>query len=211
MFISDKRLTLGQAAERAGVHEKTLQKLDRSGRLPATGRTATGRRWYSEADIDNYFGIPATPAAERIPIVYCRVSNSAQRPDLENQKRVLGDFCAARGLVDVEWISEIGGGLNFERPKFLVLMERIERREISHLIIAHKDRLVRFGYVWFARFCKQHGCEILVLNNETLSPEPEMVEDLMTIVDCFSSRLDGLGNYKKSLKLALGESDHKKA
>ena len=190
------------------MHEKTLQKLDRNGKLPATGRTSTGRRWYSEADIDSYFGVPATPAEDRIPVLYCRVSSAAQRPDLENQKRVLGDFCAARGLDNLEWITEIGGGLNFERPKFLALMDRIERREISHLVIAHKDRLTRFGYVWFARFCKMHGCEILVLNNETLSPEREMVEDLMTIVHCFSSRLDGLRNYKKSLKLALTESGH---
>ena len=190
------------------MHEKTLQKLDRNGKPPATGRTSTGRRWYSEADIDNYFGVSATPAEDRVPVLYCRVSSAAQRPDLENQKRVLGDFCAARGLVNLEWITEIGGGLNFERPKFLALMDRIEQREISHLVIAHKDRLTRFGYVWFTRFCKMHSCEILVLNNETLSPEREMVEDLMTIVHCFSSRLYGLRNYKKSLKLALTESGH---
>jgi predicted site-specific integrase-resolvase len=30
-----------------------------------------------------------------------------------------------------------------------------------------------------------------------------MVEDLMTIVHCFSSRLYGLRNYKKALKDAL--------
>jgi putative resolvase len=60
------------------------------------------------------------------------------------------------------------------------------------------------------RFCKQHGYEILALNNETLSTEREMVEDLMTIVHCFSRRLYGLRNYKKSLKLALVESDNKK-
>jgi predicted site-specific integrase-resolvase len=43
----------------------------------------------------------------------------------------------------------------------------------------------------------------MVLNNETLSPEREMVEDLMTIVHCFSSRLSGLRNYRKSLETAL--------
>jgi len=30
-----------------------------------------------------------------------------------------------------------------------------------------------------------------------------MVEDLMTIVHCFSSRLYGLRNYRKTLKAAL--------
>ena len=46
---------------------------------------------------------------------------------------------------------------------------------------------------------------LLVMNTESLSPEQEMVEDLMTIVHCFSSRLYGLRNYRKSLKQALAD------
>jgi predicted site-specific integrase-resolvase len=51
--------------------------------------------------------------------------------------------------------------------------------------------------------CTEQGTELLVLNNEQLSPEPEMVQDLLTIVDCFSARLYGLGNYRKKLNAAL--------
>jgi predicted site-specific integrase-resolvase len=36
-----------------------------------------------------------------------------------------------------------------------------------------------------------------------MSPEQEMVQDLMTIVHCFSARLYGLRNYKKALQEAL--------
>jgi putative resolvase len=73
------------------------------------------------------------------------------------------------------------------------------------LIIAHKDRLVRFGLQWYQRFYAEHGTELLVLNNEQLSPEQEMVEDLLTIVHCFSARLHGLRNYRKNLREALAE------
>jgi predicted site-specific integrase-resolvase len=201
--MSEDRLTTGQAAKHLGMHVKTLQQLDRTGKLHASGRTESGRRWYSKADLDAYFGVKPAPRETRCPLAYCRVSSAAQRPDLANQKRVLGEFCAARGLTDVEWVEEIGGGLNFERSRFLALMDRIERREISHLVLAHKDRLTRFGFQWFSRFAKAHGCEVMVLNNETLSPEREMVEDLMTIVHCFSSRLYGLRNCRKSLETAL--------
>jgi predicted site-specific integrase-resolvase len=48
--------------------------------------------------------------------------------------------------------------------------------------------------------------EIIILNQEKLSPEAEMVQDLMTIIHCFSSRLYGLRNYKKQLKKALNDS-----
>ena len=44
---------------------------------------------------------------------------------------------------------------------------------------------------------------LLVLNNETLSPEQKMVQDLMTIVHCFSCRLYGLRTDKKKRDEAL--------
>ncbi len=89
-------------------------------------------------------------------------------------------------------------------------MDAVERREVATLVIAHKDRLTRFGYAWFSRLCTNHGCELLVLNNEQLSPEREMVEDLMTIVHCFSARLYGLRHYKKTLTAALKAGHHAK-
>jgi len=42
---------------------------------------------------------------------------------------------------------------------------------------------------------------------ERLSPEQEMVPDLMRIVHCFSSRLDGLRDYRRRLRAAL-EGSH---
>jgi putative resolvase len=74
---------------------------------------------------------------------------------------------------------------------------------LATLILAHRDRLTRFGFEWFEHYAQTHGCEILVLNQERLSPEQEMVQDLMTIVHCFSSRLYGLRNYRKKLNEAL--------
>jgi len=60
-------------------------------------------------------------------------------------------------------------------------MDEIGRREVKTLILAHKDRLARFGFEWFEHFAVLHNCEVLVLNQERLSPEQEMVQDLMTI------------------------------
>lgn len=128
-------------------------------------------------------------------VAYCRVSSAAQKPDLANQRKVLEEFVVAQGLANVEFVEEIGGGLNFKRKRFLALTDEIGRREIKTLILAHRDRLTRFGFEWFEHFAKINGCELLVLNQERLSPEPEMVQDLMTIVNCFSSRLYGLRNY----------------
>ena len=96
--------------------------------------------------------------------------------------------------------------MNFKRKKFLALMDEVGRGEIKALILAHRDRLTRFGYEWFEHYAQSHGCEILVLNQERLSPEQEMVQDLMTITHCFSARLYGLRNYRKKLDEALNAS-----
>ena len=68
-------------------------------------------------------------------------------------------------------MQEIGGGMNFKRKKFLSLMSRIQTGEINKLLIAHKDRLVRFGFDYFDFMAKDNGCEIVVVNQESLSPQ----------------------------------------
>lgn len=194
-------LTTGQAAAYLKRHPKTLQGWDRDGLLPAQ-RTVTGRRFWPKEDLDRYLGKTSTVHVRSI-VAYCRVSSQAQRPDLKNQRSVLEDFCAIRGFANVEYVLEIGGGLNFKRKEFLSIVDRVVGGGISHLVVAHKDRLTRFGFDLLKHLCDEHGCEVLVLDQEKLSPEREMVEDLMTIVHCFSSRLYGLRNYRKSLKDAL--------
>lgn len=85
----------------------------------------------------------------------------------------------------------------------LDLTDAIGRRQVGTLVLAHRDRLIRFGFEWFEHFATTNGCEILVLNQERLSPEQEIVQDMMTIVHGFSSRLDGLRNYRRQLDAAL--------
>lgn len=87
------------------------------------------------------------------------------------------------------------------------IVDRVIRGELSTLVIAHKDRLVRFGYELLAHLSETHDCQIGVLNTESLSPEQEMVQDLMTIVHCFSSRLDGLRNDREAIQKALQDGE----
>ena len=199
----ERTLTSHEVAHLLGVNIKTIQRWDREGRLKPAGRTATGRRYYTEDQILAFrHQRPRVPYARKI-VAYCRVSSQSQRPDLRNQRLALEQFCTARGLANVEFIEEVGGGMNFRRKRFLAVMDAVDAGEIGTVILAHKDRLTRFGYEWFERFCQQHGCEILVLNQEHLSPEQELVQDLLTITHVFSARLYGLRNYRKCLKEAI--------
>lgn len=192
-----------QFANLIGVSVNTLQRWDRQGRLKPQ-RTPGNRRLYT----DEHLALVgrASRLKGRITAAYARVSSPAQKPDLDNQVRVLEQFCAANGWVVDEWIKEIGGGLNFNRRHFLRTLDGVIHGRIQRLIVAHRDRLCRFGFEMVEHLCRTHACDLVVMNQESLSPEQEMVQDMLSIVHCFSARLYGLRNYRKSLRQAL-ESD----
>ncbi|MFN9708253.1 MAG: recombinase family protein [Burkholderiales bacterium] len=136
-------MSTGKAANLLGVSVKTLQRWERKARLIPIARTDSNRRLYTEAQIREFIGLRHVESEPTRLVAYCRVSSAAQKPDLAHQRKVLEKFVMAKGLSNVEFIEEVGGGLDFKRKRFLV------------------------------------------------SPEQEMVQDLMTIVHCFSSRLYG--------------------
>ena len=181
-------------AKMVGRVVPTLQRWDNEGRLKAH-RTPTNRRYYTHDQFLEYIG---QKAADKKIIAYCRISGkSGQSKDLKHQREAVEAFCLAAGKPLDEVVEDVGSGLNYKRKNFLVLMDQVEQGKISEIIVAHRDRLVRFGYEWFERFCDQHGCKITVINNQSLSPEEEVTKDLMIIIHCFSSRLYGLRRYKK--------------
>ena len=184
-----------------GVAVKTLQRWDREGKLNPT-RTPGNRRVYTDDHVAQATGL-VRKQIDRKTVAYMRVSSPAQKPDLENQYTNLQQFCVASGVSVDEWVKEIGGGLNFNRPKFLRIVDSIIAGQVECLVIAHKDRLVRFGYELIEHLCQRYGCKLIVMNVESLSPEQEMIQDMLAIVHCFSSRLYGLRNYKKALRKAL--------
>jgi putative resolvase len=189
-----------------GRTTSTLQRWDREGRLKAH-RTPTNRRYYTHDQYLEYIGQKADKDQRRM--VYYRVSSSGQKDDLESQREALEQFCIAAGKPVDQWLKDIGSGLNYQRKNFTALMDMVERGEVSEIVIAHKDRLVRFGYEWFERFCDNHGTEITVMNIESLSPEEEVTKDLLSIIHCFSSRLDGLRRYKKKItEMVKANEDH---
>ena len=183
------------------IHRAASEGLGPRWRAASEG-TATGRRYWLKRDLNRFLGRTSAEVPKRT-VACCRVSSQAQRPDLKNQRRIVEEFCVAKGIANVEFIEEIGGGLNFKRPKFLALVDPVISAEISRLILAHKDRLARFGFDLLKHLCSKRGCQLLVLNTEQVSPEQELVQDLMAITHCFSSRLYGLRNYRKALKDAL--------
>ena len=184
-------------AELLGVSVKTLQRWDREGTLTAN-RTPTNRRYYTYKQYLEFKGITEDDA--RKVVLYARVSTKNQKDDLQNQTAFLRQFCNARGMIVDQCIEEYGSGLNYNRKKWNELLNEVMEQKIKTIVITHRDRFVRFGYDWFEKFCTKFNTTIVVVNNESLSPQEELVQDIVSILHAFSCRLYGLRKYKKQIE-----------
>lgn len=189
---------IGEFAERVGKSTSTIRRWEREGRIVAK-RSAGGQRYFDDSDVRLALRIDV-PGKKRLTVVYCRVSSASQKDDLESQRAAMETFCLGAGIAVDEWVAEIGGGMNFHRKKFTNIIDRISDGEIGHLVVAHKDRLTRFGFDMVDHIAERSGCRITVANTESLSPQEELVNDLLSIVHTFSCRLYGLRRYEKQMK-----------
>ncbi|BAZ14026.1 resolvase domain protein [Calothrix sp. NIES-4071] len=182
-------LTPQQVYKQYGFHPKTLADWADAGKVEFI-RSPGGHRRYSQQSIENI----KTGSDNRDIILYARVSTSQQKPELENQIKYLG-----LNFPNTQCVYEIGSGMNFKRKKFISLMESVAKNEVKEIVIAHKDRLIRFGFEFIEWFCSLHNCQITVLNNTNSSPQAELMQDFVSIVHCFSSRLYFLRKYEKQI------------
>ena len=183
-----------KTAERLGLHPNTLRTYADQGKIPHY-RNAAGQRLY---DVDAYLrgSIPAET------VCYCRVSSAKQRDDLQRQVALMRErYPYARIVTDV------GGGLNFRRKGLVALLERLHRGDKLCIVVAHRDRLARFGFELIRWMAEQNGGEIVVLGNTDYSPEQELTEDILAILHTFSCRLHGLRRYRNAIQADTGLSD----
>jgi len=199
--IINKYYRIHEFAERLGRSVQTIRRWEREGKLTAK-RLPSGQRYFDESDVRALLGHAPD---KKSTVVYCRVSSAGQKDDLASQVAAMETYCRAAAIPVDEWIQEIGGGMNFKRKRFLALIDRIQRGEIKTLLVAHKDRLLRFGFDLFSHIAAANGCKIVVVNQESMSPQQEMVEDLMAIVHTFGCRLYGMRKYKSELRADFPE------
>jgi len=181
-------VTSREACKILSVSDKTLRNWDAAGKIQVV-RTPTNHRRY---DIDSFF---KSGIDNRYTALYCRVSSPKQRGDLDRQIDYL------QGLhPQGQSFKDIGGGLNFKRKGLLTLLGQVMSGDVKQVVVCHQDRLARFGVDLIRWVCEQNDCQLVVLSRTDLSPERELVEDILAILHCFSCRLYGLRKYKSTIK-----------
>lgn len=185
-------------AELIGVSVKTLQRWDNDNKLKAY-RTPTNRRYYTYEQYLKYTGKTDVNDKRKI-VIYTRVSTSNQKEDLKNQVEFLRQYANAKGIIVDEVIEDYGSGLNYNRKKWNKLIDECMENKVKTIIISHKDRFIRFGYDWFERFLSKFEVSFIIVNNKSLSPQEELVQDIISILHIFSCRIYGLRKYKNKIR-----------
>ena len=185
-----KRLvTIGEASEVLGVSISTLRRWDKTGRLEPE-KTTSGHRRYDISKLKPEM-FRAAQQENRKTIAYARVSSHDQKDDLERQKQVLELYCARQGWT-FEIISDLGSGMNYHKKGLKRLLNDILSERIGRLVIAHKDRLLRFGAELIFAICEAKQVEVVILNQgEDATFEEDLAKDVLEIITVFSARLYG--------------------
>lgn len=144
---------------------------------------------------------------ERIKICYCRVSSNKQKEDLERQIKYM-----KKKFPTYTVIHDIGSGLNYKRKGLQEIMEKAINGEIEELVIAYKDRLTRFGYEmieWL--ISKYSNGKIIVINkSEEETPVEELTKDIVSIMNVYVAKVNGLRKYKTHIKEEIEKNKKKK-
>jgi len=87
---------------------------------------------------------------------------------------------------------EVGSGLNDKRVKLLQIMKLAEEHKISRIVVEHSDRLIRFNKNLLIKYFESHSV-LVEWANEILpqSFEAELVEDMLSLIASFSSKIYG--------------------
>ena len=178
-----------ETSEILGISIDRLRRLAENGTI-STIRTPGGQRRY---DVQGY--LDAQTETDITTLGYCRVSGKGQAEALASQVA-----CVQKQYPEAEIIRDFGSGINFKRKGLISLLERVLRGDKLRVVVAHRDRLARFGSEVIQFLVEQNGGEVVVLDQTVCSPEQELTEDLLTILDVFSRRLSGLRRYRDQIK-----------
>ncbi len=178
-----------KAGELLDYTPEHLRRLARAGKIDYI-RTKGGQRRYNVQAF-----IESKSESTLTTVCYCRVSSSQQQDALERQVAYLRSI-----YPDAEIVREIGSGLNFKRKGLKTLLDRLHRGDKLQVVVAHRDRLARFGIEIIQHLVEQNGGELVVLNHKSDSPKSELTQDLIAILHVFSRRMHGLRKYCDQIK-----------
>lgn len=205
----ERYITIGRAANMLGLDPQTVRKMVDSQKI-AGFKTPSGQRRVDKQDIrrfcNNLLPDQEIRIRERQNFLYTRVSTKKQLGDLSRQI----EYVRRPEYSEYHVIQDVGSGINFKRKGLSAILDSCIQGTIGEIVVAHRDRLSRFGFDLIELFVSKAGGKITVLeNNKITTSEIELAEDLMSIVHIYSCRQMGKRSYSKKQGNGEGNQDYK--
>jgi len=137
---------------------------------------------------------------ERV-VIYCRVSSSVNKTNLETQCKRVKQYCIINGYSIHKIIKEYGSGLNDDRKQLIKLLKE---QDFTKLVIEHKDRLSRSGFNYIKTLLEFNNIEIEVINNST-DDEENIIQDFISIITSYCARIYGKRRSKRKTEQIIHE------
>ena len=192
-----KYITIKEACRLSGLHQNKLRKLGDEQTIKCY-KTPGGQRRFDKLDLEKMCNsIPINTETTRTNFIYTRVSSKKQMDDLSRQITYIQSKRPEFNTYTT--LSDIGSGINFKRKGLQTILDSCLQGVIGEVVIAHRDRLSRFGFELIKCFITKAGGSITVLDDDGhKSTEQELAEDLLSIVHIYSCKQMGKRSYKSS-------------
>ena len=118
-----------------GVTAQTSRNWDKEGKLKPSYVKSNGYRYYSEESILSYKQERKTKKNLNV-VGYARVSSKKQTDDLERQVNNLKEYLSNK-YDNFDIITDIGSGINYNKPGLLKLIEKINRKEVDLIVVLY--------------------------------------------------------------------------
>lgn len=201
--MENKVYTLNQFAAKLGVTPQTLRTWHKEGRLTPAFITEGGHRRYTHKQYLEFVGETSNQTT-KLNIGYVRVSSKKQSDDLARQAQLMENYLISKEK-PFKIIQSVGSGINYKNPQLHELIRMVINKEVDTVYVLYKDRLVRFGFELLEFLFNEFGVSIEVVNQQSETPQEELVTDLIQIMTDFSAKLNGrrknkVQNFKKDLE-----------
>ena len=193
------RLSVGKAAQHYGVHPQTIREWTDAGKIQFEWTPTRQRRIIIHKSRSTNQEQP-----NKIKAAYCRVSSQEQKDDLQRQVQSIQERFPEHKV-----FKDIGSGINFQRKNFLALLDAALQGMVEEIVVSSKDRLCRFAFELYEWLLTRQGTRLVILEQNDLSPECELSNDVLSIIQVFCCRRNGSRRYNSKSTQGEVEPDKK--
>lgn len=143
------------------------------------------------------------PTKPQKVVIYARVSSHDQKNDLLPQVERCMKHLKKSNIDVSDVVTEVGSGMNGKRKK---LLKVLSDPELTHLVVEHRDRFMRFGSEFVEASLSGRGAKLIVVDDKEL--DDDLVQDMVSMLTSFCARLYGKRSAKnraKKMMEAAGE------